>query len=48
MKAFILAAGLGQRLTDAPQHPPKCLLEFAGKSSVAATLGYFSSLRRDR
>lgn len=32
MRALILAAGIGQRLADAANNQPKCLLEFAGKS----------------
>lgn len=32
LKALILAAGVGSRLEKGPDHPPKVLLEFAGKT----------------
>ena len=32
MKAIMLAAGVGARLDEGPGHPPKVMLEFAGKS----------------
>ncbi len=32
MKAILLAAGVGARLDEGPGHPPKVMLEFAGKS----------------
>ena len=32
LKALMLAAGIGARLEKGPDHPPKVLLEFAGKT----------------
>ncbi len=32
LKALILAAGVGSRLEEGPDHPPKVLLKFAGKT----------------
>ena len=32
LKALMLAAGVGARLDEGPDHPPKVLLEFAGKT----------------
>jgi len=38
MKAVILAAGVGKRLGAGPDHPPKALLRFSGKSLLARHL----------
>jgi choline kinase len=35
LKAVILAAGVGERLGSGPDHPPKALLRFGGKSLLA-------------
>ncbi len=32
LKALMLAAGVGSRLDKGPDHPPKVLLEFAGRT----------------
>ena len=32
LKALMLAAGIGARLDEGPDHPPKVLLKFAGKT----------------
>ena len=42
MKALILAAGTGWRLGGG--HPPKCLLEFAGRSLLARHLDLLAAL----
>ncbi|MDQ2694718.1 MAG: phosphocholine cytidylyltransferase family protein [Pseudomonadota bacterium] len=47
MRALILAAGLGNRLQRGPDAPPKCLLEFAGRSLLARHLGILRRLGID-
>ena len=43
MRAVILAAGVGARLGDSPDHPPKALLRFGGKSLLARHLEILSA-----
>ena len=44
MKAVILAAGLGSRLSPVTQKMPKCLLEIGGKTIIERQLELLSSL----
>ncbi len=47
MKAIMLAAGVGARLDKNPGHPPKVMLEFAGKSLLERHIEILSYLGID-
>ncbi len=44
MKALILAAGVGRRLSSESNRPPKCLLEFGGRSLLSRHLNTLENL----